>query len=421
MKKKRTLLIGSFLWFVFSIGYSQERKCAVGKSSSDLIKYEALQKIIEQRKTFYEPRSRQSDEVVTIPVVVHVIHSNRSGVIGGENNGNISDEQILSQIKVLNNDFRKIPNTPGFNSSPVGADLELNFALARTSPEGLPTNGIVRVFNPQRSYDVFDEIGLLSSLSYWDSERYLNIWVTTLNDNFIGFGEFPTGDFNGLDFDETNPRTDGVVIEHTVFGNRTGTATSGVYTYGRTLTHEVGHWFGLIHTWGDSFCGTDYCEDTPQVSGPNNSNTCFARASRCDGVSRIPMIENYLDYTPDSCMNIFTEDQKERVRAILEISQRRNRLIKAAELNFQPVTEASLTIINNPGTSSNLQIRVNLPRFQDFTVNLYAISGKLISSKNYIDFPGALIPVGDLTKKSGVYIVRLQTESTVLTKKIVIF
>lgn len=421
MRKKRITLLGSILCLIFHFSFSQGRRCAVESKTTDLLRNEQLQSLIEQNRLKTNRQTRTATEIITIPVVIHVVHSDRSGIIGGENNGNISDEQILSQIRVLNNDFRRIPNTLGFNDNPVGTDMEINFELARKTPDGLPTNGIIRVYNPKASYDVFDDIDLLSQLSYWDSERYLNIWVTTLTDNYIGYAEFPTGDFNGLDFDETNPRTDGVIIEHTVFGNRTGTASFGSYTYGRTLTHEVGHWFGLIHTWGDSFCGTDYCEDTPQVSGPNNTNACVARPSRCDGVTRIPMIENYLDYTPDSCMNTFTQGQKERIRAIIEISQRRNRLVKAAQLNFQPVTETTLSIINNPGTNSTLQIRVDLPDFQDFTVNLFSLSGVLITSKEYIDFPGALITAGELTQKKGIYIVQLQTDTNVLTKKIILF
>jgi hypothetical protein len=419
--KKRRIILSSLLFVLFHGGYSQVRKCAVGGKNNDLEKYEQLQKFIERAKFTYNRQARTEEEVITIPIVVHVIHANESGIIGGSNNGNISDEQILSQIKVLNNDFRRLPNTLGFNSNPVGADMELNFALAQTTPSGLPTNGIIREYNPKRSYDVFGDNDLLSSLSYWDSERYLNIWVTTLSDNYIGYAEFPTGDFNGLDFDETNAATDGVIIDHTAFGNRTGTASFGSYSYGRTTTHEIGHWFGLIHTWGDSFCGTDYCEDTPQVAGPNNTNLCVAQPSRCDRVSRLPMIENYLDYTPDSCMNIFTQDQKGRVRAILKISQRRDRLVKAAKLNFQPVATPTLSIINNPGTNTSVQISIKLPDFQNFTINLYTLSGKLIATKDYIDFPGALISVNELTKTNGVFFVQLQTATTSQTRKIITF
>lgn len=421
MKKRKILLISSLCCLLLQSGFSQIRKCAVTSKSNDFLKYEQLQRIIEKKQFAFERNARQEEEIITIPVVVHVIHRTESGEIGGPNNGNISDEQILSQIKVLNNDFRRLPNTLGFNTDPVGADMEMNFVLARTDPEGLPTNGIVRVYNPRRSYDVFEDIGLLSSLSYWDSDRYLNIWVTTLADSFIGFAEFPTGDFNGLDFDETNSFTDGVAIDHTVFGNRTGTASTGLYSYGRTLTHEIGHWFGLIHTWGDQFCGTDYCRDTPAVSAPNNTGTCIPTRSNCDGVRTISMIENYLDYTPDSCMNIFTQDQKNRVRAILEISQRRNRLIKASKLNFQPVSEPELLIINNPGTSETLQVSINLPDFENFNVNLYTLSGKLLTTKSYIDFPGALIPIEELTKNTGVFFVQLQTQTTTLIRKIIIF
>jgi hypothetical protein len=419
--KKRKIVLSSLLFVLFHGGYSQGRKCAAGSKSNDLKKYEQLQKIIERTRFTYERQVRTDEEIITIPVVVHIIHANESGIIGGSGNGNISDEQVLSQIKVLNNDFRRLPNTLGFNSNPVGADMELNFVLAQTTPNGLPTNGIIREYNPKKSYDVFGDNDLLSSLSYWDSERYLNIWVTTLTNNYIGYAEFPTGDFNGLDFDETEASTDGIIIDHSVFGNKTGTALFGSYSSGRTTTHEVGHWFGLIHTWGDAFCGTDYCEDTPKASGPNNTKRCSTSQSNCDGILRIPMIENFLDYTPDSCMNTFTQDQKGRVRAILEISKRRNRLVKAARLNFQPVAEPTLSIINNPGTNTSVQISIKLPDFQNFTLNLYTLSGKLMANKSYIDFPGALISVNELTETKGIFFVQLQTATTSQTKKIIIF
>ncbi len=401
--------------------FGQERKCAVRpldiQSQLRNTKLdEAINRVLEKDGR----NSRTSAELITIPVVVHVIHNTASGEIGGSANGNISNEQIFSQIKVLNNDFRRKIGTAGFNNNPAGADLELNFELARFSPDGLPSSGIVRVFNNRVDYDVFNDNELLSSLSYWDADRYLNIWVTTLTNNYIGYAEFPTGDFNGLDFDETNPRTDGLIIDHKVFGNQTGTAVNGIYTYGRTVTHEVGHWFGLIHTWGDAFCGTDYCDDTPTVRGPNNTITCETRPSRCDGVSRIPMIENYMDYTPDSCMHIFTMDQKNRVRAILEISQRRNRLIKAAKLNFIPVEKPELSILNNPGTNEDVLIKIQLPDFQDFEINIYTMDGRKIYSNKFLDFPGLLSPISEFTKQKGTFIIQLSTQDFVTTKKVIL-
>lgn len=419
--KKRKILLSS--WFICCtlITFAQERKCAVKpldtKSQFRNTKLdEAVKRVLEHSNR----NSRTVTEIITIPIVVHVIHNTASGEIGGPENGNISNEQIFSQIKVLNNDFRRKVNTPGFNNHPAGADLELNFELARFTPDGLPSSGIVRVFNNRTDYDVFNDNELLSSLSYWDADRYLNIWVTTLQDNYIGYAEFPTGDFNGLDFDETNPRTDGLIIDHEVFGNQTGTARNGIYTYGRTVTHEVGHWFGLIHTWGDAFCGTDYCDDTPTVRGANNTITCEARPSRCDGVSRIPMIENYMDYTPDSCMHIFTMDQKNRVQAILEISQRRNRLIKAAKLNFIPVEQPELSILNNPGSNADVQIKVQLPDFQDFEINMFTSRGQLIYSNKFLDSPGLLSPISEFTKQKGLMLVQLSTRDFVTTKKVML-
>ncbi|MBK9936096.1 MAG: zinc metalloprotease [Cytophagaceae bacterium] len=288
------------------------KKCAIPENRSERILQQnrKLQDKIDEFLLKTDFSGRKEEKVIKIPVVIHVIHNNLAGIIGGKDNGNISDEQIYSQIKVLNEDYRKLANTPGFNSSPVGADMMIEFFLAKTDPTGKPTTGINRVYNSKKEFDVFNDNYLLSNLSYWDSAKYLNIWVTTLADNYLGYAEFPGGNFDGLELEDIDAEIDGAIIDHHAFGRQIGTANDGVYTYGRTLTHEIGHWFGLIHTWGDEYCGTDYCEDTPPAERGNLGIKCNAIFSECKGTRTQNMIENFMDYTADSCMNIFTSDQK---------------------------------------------------------------------------------------------------------------
>lgn len=420
---RRIILLNLFILVTFS-SPGQIRKCAVDSrmTPASIQRLHDLQIGIDSYAKKGSPTSRIVAQVINIPVVVHIIHSNRSGQIGGPDNGNISDEQVFSQIKVLNNDFRRLVNTPGFNQNPVGADMEINFYLATKDENGLPSSGIRRVFNSKKTFDVFGDNLLLSSLSYWDSNRYLNVWVTTLTDNYIGFAEFPTADnVEGLDVAETDERTDGVIIDHTVFGNQSGTATGGVYTYGRTVTHEIGHWLGLIHIWGDSFCGSDYVADTPTAEGSNSSLECKPVFSNCNGIRTQNMIENYLDYTPDSCMNIFTQGQKARVRTVFEVSRRRNRLFNTSVLNFEKVDFPSLSILGNPGSGQDLKIQVLLPGFQDFQLKVYNLTGQEIYTKNYRDFPGIIVPASKLVNEAGIYFVQLTTNGQTLTKRIAVF
>ena len=265
------------------------------------IRYEqALEVHMQGQKNF-----RVAAEIIRIPVVVHIIHNQANGAIAGTN---ISDEQVFSQIKVLNEDYRRKVGTMGFNSNPIGADTEIEFFLASIDPDGKPSSGITRSFNLKQTYNVTNDNDrqIMSSLSYWDSNKYLNIWVAPLGSGFIGYGEFPFAEsIEGLDSEATE-NLDGVYIDYTTFGRKIGTNTKGLYSFGRTATHEIGHWLGLYHPWGDERCGTDYVADTPQSTGPNSTAFCRDIFSTCAGVRTRNLIEDYMDYTPDSCMNIFT-------------------------------------------------------------------------------------------------------------------
>ncbi len=274
------------------------------------------------------------EELLRIPVVVHVVHNSTSSTIGGARNSNISDEQIKSQIEVLNEDYRRKPNTLGFNSNPIGADMNIEFYLADTDPDGKVSTGINRIFSDRNSYDPFSDADQLSlsNLSYWPSDCYLNIWVVTLANNYLGFSQFPVAaDFDGLDsLDAVNEKLDGLYIDYRYFGRKSTAITSKYYKFGRTATHEIGHWLGLIHTWGDAVCGTDYVDDTPTCTDANLTVFCNDIYSNCNGVRTKNMIENYMDYTIDSCMNTFTMGQLARVKAVFEVSPRRKKLIECA-------------------------------------------------------------------------------------------
>lgn len=276
-------------------------------------------------------QSSRTQATYQVPVVVHVIHNGESTGSGT----NISDAQILSQLSVLNKDYNRM-NTDAGNTPaeflPVAGAFNVEFVLAKQDPEGLATTGIVRVKGSKSSWTMNDNYQLKSQ-SYWPAEDYLNIWVCRLTD-YLGFAQFPVSALPGLENSSTNRLTDGVVIAYNAFGSADdGNFTlQNVYNKGRTTTHEVGHFFGLNHIWGDdetACTGTDYVDDTPNQAGSTGGCPTHPRIS-CDETS---MFQNYLDYTNDACMNLFTQGQVARMEIIIENSPRRASLTTSHGLN----------------------------------------------------------------------------------------
>ncbi|WP_377714513.1 M43 family zinc metalloprotease [Pseudofulvibacter geojedonensis] len=253
--------------------------------------------------------------IYTIPVVVHVYHKGEAVGTGT----NVSDAVINSQITVLNQDFRRMTGTPGHNTNPVGADTEIQFCLAKVDPNGAATTGITRRQGIAGSYTTgtFDAE---KPNSQWDPTKYLNIWVADLGASLLGYAQFPhaNGVISGMTggYAGGNSNTDGVVMGPNYFGSSDITTVSGSAPYdkGRTTTHEVGHWLGLKHITGDSACGNDECADTPTQENQSNQAVGCNPTTTCGSQD---MIQNYMDYTNDACMNIFTQDQTARMRAIL--------------------------------------------------------------------------------------------------------
>lgn len=431
MNKKLILLAVTFI-LTCTFGFGQiKKRCIVEEiehkknqlnpnriSKKNDFERAVAEKILELNNK----NARIAQEVIRIPVVVHVIHDNAEGRIGGLTNKNIFDDQIYSQIKVLNEDYRKKVNTRGFNTDPVGADTGIEFFLATKDPEGKPTTGIVRVYNPKNEYDIIDDREFLSSLSYWDSNKYLNIWVTAFKDDYLGFGEFPGGvGIDGLESEDSFEKTDGIFVDYTVFGREIGTNTSGLYRLGRTTTHEVGHWLGLIHTWGDEFCGTDFVSDTPQVSGSFNGSTCRNVFSNCTGTRIRNMIENYMDYSPDECMNIFTQEQSKRIRAVLEVSKRRKRMVNYAKFELPPSEKLSVNVIPNPAPTRNFQIQVLLPDFQDFNIELFDNLGRKVHEETFKDLPSTIVTLKTQWIAGGVYYLNVYSKNEKVMKKVVLY
>jgi PKD repeat protein len=245
----------------------------------------------------------QQGSVRYIPVVFHVIHQ------GGDEN--ISKEQILDQLRILNNDFRR-QNADSVNTvtpfKAVAADTQIEFRLARKDPNGNCSDGIVRVFSPQ-TQNAFDNV---KALSFWDSDKYLNIWLVRTILNFTGSG----GTILGYAYyPGTAPSGADGIVQRADYTGSIGSAATNT-NKGRVLAHEVGHYLNLAHVWGDSNCGDDQVADTPVQQGPNNSCPTFPKIS-CNNGPDGDMYQNYMDYTNGSCQNLFSLGQKNRMDAVL--------------------------------------------------------------------------------------------------------
>ena len=267
--------------------------------------------------------------IVNIPIIVHVIHNGEAIGTGM----NISRAQIQAQIEVLNEDFRRKPGTPGFNNHPAGADIEIEFCLSPVDENGnaMSEPGIDR-FNGGKSSWTRDEIeGTLKSTTSWNPNLFYNIWTLKFggtNSNLLGYAQFPDkSGLSGLNETGGSASTDGVVVQYTSFGSADKgnfPVMQAPYNKGRTLSHETGHWLGLRHIWGDGNCAEDFVSDTPPAAGA--SSGCPVGRFSCGSTN---MVENYMDYTNDACMNIFTQGQKSRMQAVIALSPRRKSLVDA--------------------------------------------------------------------------------------------
>lgn len=265
--------------------------------------------------------------VLTIPVIVHVIHN---GDAVGQNE-NISAAQVYSQIDILNQDFRRLNPDAGNTPSmflPVAADTEIEFCLALRDENGntLAEPGINRVDLGTASWPSTNDIdNTLKPATIWDPNQYFNMWSVNFgsSSSLLGYAQFPEGSgLAGMPTGAEPANSDGVVVRYDAFGN-TGNVTAP-YNGGRTMTHEVGHWLGLRHIWGDGGCGADdFCNDTPESDGSNRGCPTVTNCGTVD------MVQNYMDYTNDACMNIFTQDQKTRMQTVMANSPRRVQLLNS--------------------------------------------------------------------------------------------
>lgn len=287
--------------------------------------YEQAIKAAENFLRLSASQKTASEEVIfRIPIVVHVLYRNSVE--------NISDAAIRSGIAALNRDFRR--KNADSTATPLqfrhlAADVQIEFYLATATPAGRATTGIERKATNRQVWMADDKIkrSATGGLDAWDSKSYLNIWIGNLT-GASGFATPPGGDAS----------VDGVVIQYSAFGTL---GTAAPYNNGRTVVHEVGHWLGLKHIWGDTQCGDDGVDDTPQQGFFTKGCPTEFRSS-CNNSPAGDMYMNYMDYTNDNCMNLFTLGQRQRMRASLAAGGPRTSLLLSRGLNQPWLAEAPL-------------------------------------------------------------------------------
>jgi hypothetical protein len=307
---------------------------------------------------------------IRIPVVIHVLYN--------APHLNISDEQIKTQLDALNRDFRRqnsdTINTPARFKS-LAADVQIEFVLATADPKGRATTGIIRKQTAVAEWNMDDKIKFSANGGddAWDTRYYLNIWVGKMR-SLLGYSSAPGGPVE----------KDGLVISVTAFGTQN---VSAPYDMGRTVVHEAGHWMGLKHIWGDTYCGDDLVNDTPKQGGFTSGCPITFRSS-CNNGTMGDMYMNYMDFTNDACMNLFTLGQAERMQTLFQSGGPKNSFLTSKGLNDPwleesqvtetPLAKTSLTIFPNPAINELVLSFEDSDAWMGKALRLVSINGAVL-------------------------------------------
>ncbi|PJJ54414.1 M43 family zinc metalloprotease [Hymenobacter chitinivorans] len=313
--------------------------------------------------------ANRTGAVVTIPVVVHVLYNTTAQ--------NVSDAMVQAQIDVLNKDYSKtnsdVSLTPTMFAG-LAANTNVQFVLAKRTPTGAPTTGIIHKQTKTASWSTNDAVknSKRGGDDAWDATKYLNIWVCNLGQGLLGYAQFPGG----------SPATDGVVV---LYSSLPG-GSAKPYDKGRTATHEVGHWLNLRHIWGDASCGNDLVSDTPTQQTSNYGCPAFPHVT-CGNQGDMSM--NYMDYTDDACMYMFSTGQASRMNALFAAGGARAGLVTslggvAPRMAIASLGTASeVAMYPNPASSV---LNLTLPTTtaaKGWSVTVYDLQGHQMKQASY--------------------------------------
>ena len=434
---KKLLLIAILPIFGLSIN-AQNKKCATMEileqrmKKDPSIQLRMQQSEIETQKWIAghsktNPKTTsnttKSNHVITIPVVFHIIHTGEPIGTGS----NISDDQIYSQLDILNEDFRLMNADSLDDTHPFWfytADTEIEFCLAQQDPNGNATTGITRTLSSMPHFGVTnrDDIKYTADggKDNWDPTQYLNFWTFKADPawSILGFATFPS------DL-ATDPDLDGVAQIYNATGIHPDNKPDN--NLGRTATHEVGHWLNLHHIWGDEACGDDFCADTPEHEGENYGcptfphrpyNTCTPGT-----YENGEMYMNYMDYVNDNCMVMFTLNQSDRMDAALfgarsglltsdgcSTPQGIYSLNKSIDVNLYP----------NPSKGSFF-IDLQSDVLEDISITVNNVLGEIVyqyNKQNVVKLDNFRIDINN--KSNGIYFVNITVGHNVINKKIIL-